>query len=332
MEDSCKNPEDLTVRDIFNNTKSMLEKMGASETCKKAADTWGKTNSTSFDAKVKNNTQVGYGAASNDFEAGLSGQDSGTEFKNAMNESGCGTFVAIGTNISSNIKKVQCTISKAQNSSEVSIDSKNEVTIKTKPLSEYEAGEKSKLLKLVFDQSTRPKLTDYNDYLTAGLTPQESMAEKIQLNKEIVIPAQEQWTKERKNLEESIKLSYPSSDINMKNTEIKQVIGNKIKIITSLTASESSALENATKEISKAVAAQEIEQKSGVNAGDPNIRSATETNIQKNDKDAYQILNTGVLFKVFTEIIMIGKELHFIFLFEDIRQKRLFEKSKDERK
>ena len=305
MEDSCKNPDDLTVRDIFNNTKSMLEKMGASETCKKAADTWGKTNSTSFDAKVKNNTQVGYGAASNDFEAGLSGQDSGTEFQNSMNESGCGTFVAIGTNISSNIKKVQCTISKAQNSSETSIDSKNTVTIKTKPLSEYDSAEKSKLLKLALDPSTRPKLADFNDLLTGN----ETMAEKIQLNNDIVIPAQKQWTKERQELVESIKIAYPSSDINMKNTTIKQVIGNKIKIINSLTASESSALdfdqeckvaaessalENATKEISKAVAAQEIEQKSGVNAGDPNIRSATETNIQKNENVTATSINAKV--------------------------------------
>lgn len=290
MEDSCKNPDDLTVRDIFNNTKSMLEKMGASETCKKAADTWGKTNSTSFDMRVKNSTQVGYGAASNDFEAGLSGQNSGTEFQNSMNESGCGTFVAIGTNISSNIKKVQCTISKAQNSSETSIDSKNTVTIKTLEPTEFEIAEKSKLLKLALDPSTKPKLADFKDLLTGN----ETMEEKIQLNKEIVTPAQEQWTKERQKLVESIKIAYPSSDINMKNTTIKQVIGNKIKIINSLTASESSALENATKEISKAVAGQEIEQKSGVNAGDPNVRSATETNIQKNENVTATSINAKV--------------------------------------
>ena len=288
MEDSCKNPDDLTVRDIFNNTKSMLEKMGASETCKKAADTWGKTHSTSFDSKFKADLNAGLVGAST--EAGLSGQDSGTEFKNAMNESGCGTYVAIGTNISSNIKKIQCTISKAQNSSEVSIDSNNVLNIETLEPSEYESAEKAKLLKLAADISTRPKLSDFADLLTGT----ETMDDKIKFSNEIVKPAQDQWLKERIKLTESIKSAYPSSDINMKNSEFKQVIGNKIKIINSLTASESSALENATKEISKTVAEQEIEQKGGVNAGDPNVRSATETNIQKNENLTASSINAKV--------------------------------------
>ncbi len=289
MEDSCKNPDELTVRDIFNNTKSMLEKMGASETCKKAAKTWGDTNSTSMETKLENRTEVNaLGAgASNDFKFGLSGQTSGTSFQNEMNEAGCGTFVAIGTNISSNIKKVQCTISKAQNSSEISIDSKNEVSITTLKPTEYEVAEKTKLLKLALDQSTRPKMSDY---LIGG----ETISERAQINNEIVLPAQKQWTKERQDLVSAIQVAYPSPDINMKNTEIKQVIGNKIKIINSLTASESSALENATKEISKAVAAQEIESKGGVNSGDPSVRSATETNIQKNENLSAASINAKV--------------------------------------
>lgn len=290
MEDSCNKPDDLTVRDIFNNTKSMLEKMGASETCKKAADTWGKTNSTSFDMQFKSNTQVGMGIASNEMEGGIAGQDSGTEFQNSMNEAGCGTFVAIGTNISSNIKKIQCTISKAQNSSEVNIDSNNVLNIQTLEPSEYESAEKTKLLRLAVDISTRPKLSDFADLLTGT----ETMDDKIKFSNEIVKPAQDQWLKERIKLTESIKSAYPSSDINMKNSEFKQVIGNKIKIINSLTASESSALENATKEISKTVAEQEIEQKGGVNAGDPNVRSATETNIQKNENLTASSINAKV--------------------------------------
>jgi len=243
--------------------------------------------SAALNDKIESNTQVGMGIASNEMEGGIAGQDSGTEFQNSMNEAGCGTFVAIGTNISSNIKKIQCTISKAQNSSEVNIDSKNELNIVTLEPSEYESAEKAKLLRLVFDQSTRPKLADY---LIGG----ETISERAEISEKILKRDQDTWLKERQALAESIKLSYPSSDINMKNSEFKQVIGNKIKIINSLTASESSALENATKEISKTVAEQEIEQKGGVNAGDPNVRSATETNIQKNENLTASSINAKV--------------------------------------
>ena len=131
MEDKCENPQELSMADIFKDTKDLMKSLGAEEKCVKAATTFGQNNSTSGKAYVRGSTQAGYGAIAAEGEAGAAFQNSSFAFQNAMNESGCGTYVVNATKQSTNIKKVQCSIQKAQNQSEVGINASNNIKILT---------------------------------------------------------------------------------------------------------------------------------------------------------------------------------------------------------
>jgi hypothetical protein len=290
MEDKCEKPDELTTADIFKNTQDLMKSMGADEKCVKAAQTWGSQASKSANFYARGSAEAGWGAAKVEAETGGGFQDSSQSFGNTMSESGCGTYVVNATKQSTNIKKIQCTIQKAQNTSEVGVSGTNTITFRTTALTPQEVGEKAKLLSDVNQNYVanipRPKMDDYSALLLAkAITPQEA--------KEMLAEDQKQWANSRDSLINNITKSY-SRDINFKNGSITQSIQGKIKILNSLSAQESQTIENAMKDISKAVAEQQLEQTAGLNASTPNSKSTVDVNIQKNENLSSTAINSKI--------------------------------------
>jgi hypothetical protein len=289
MEDKCENPQELSMADIFKDTQDLMKSLGADEKCVKAATTFGQNNSTSGKAYVRGSTQAGYGAIAAEGEAGAAFQNSSFAFQNAMNESGCGTYVVNATKQSTNIKKVQCSIQKAENQSEVGVNASNNIKILTKGLTPEENSSRERLLALITSNyaDSNPKPTiNYDKFIEKGLTVPDSVNEAI-------LKQQKLWEEGRQSLINGINRSY-SRDLNMTNTTINQTITGKIKLISSLSAQETQNIESATKAISKSVAEQEIAQKSGLNALSPNIKSITDTNIQSNENISGTAINSKI--------------------------------------
>ena len=286
MDDSCEKPDEISTADIFKNTQDLLKSMGADEKCKKAADTWGKNNSTSGNFYARGS--VGYGLA--EAEAGGGFQDSSQSFQNTMSEEGCGTYVVNATKLSSNIKKVQCSIQKAQNQSEVGVNTVNTVKFRTIPLTPEEEKLKAKLLSEINTNYNinipRPKISDYSEMILLKImTPEEA--------KQTMLEDQKQWDLSRSSLLQNITDAY-RRDINFKNGNIDQQVTGKIKIISSLSASESQAIESSLKDISKSVAEQQLDQTLGLNSGTPNSKMLTDINIQKNENLSNVAINAKV--------------------------------------
>ena len=290
MEDTCKKPDEISMGDIFKNTQDLMKSMGADQKCVKAAETWGEQNSKSGNFYARGSIQAGWGAASAEAEAGGGFQDSSLSFGNKMNEEGCGTFVVNATKQSTNIKKIQCTIQKAQNTSEVGVSGTNTITFRTTALTPQEVNEKAKLLGEVNQNYVanipRPIMRDYSELLsTKSITAQEA--------KEMLAQDQTNWANSRDSLINNIGKSY-SRDINFKNGSITQSITGKIKILNSLSANESQTIENAMKDISKAVAEQQVEQTAGLNAQTPQTKSVVDINIQKNENLSSTAINSKI--------------------------------------
>lgn len=290
MDDKCENPDEISTADIFKNTQDLMKSMGADEKCIKSADTWGEQNSSSGNFYARGSMEAGWGAARAEAEVGGGFQDSAQSFGNKMNESGCGTYVVNATKQSTNIKKIQCTIQKAQNTSEVGVSGTNTITFRTTALTPQEAVEKSKLLSEVNQNYVanipRPTINDYSALLmTKAITAQEA--------REMMVEDQKQWANSRDSLINNISKSY-SRDINFKNGSITQSIQGKIKILNSLSAQESQTIENSMKEISKAVAEQQLQQTAGLNSSTPNTKSAVDINIQKNENLSSTAINSKI--------------------------------------
>ena len=288
MEDKCDKPDELAFADIFKNTQDLMKAMGADEKCVKAANTWGQTNATSGNAYVRGSAQAGFGAASAEAEAGAAFQNSSTAFQNAMNESGCGTYVVNATKQSTNIKKIQCTIQKAQNQSEVGVSATNSIKIRTLPLSDEEKAQKERLISDITNKYAvnipRPTIKDYADLVNV------IGADNV---RKMMLEDQKQWDASRQSLLLGIQRSY-SRDLNMTNTDIAQKITGKIKLISSLSAEEIQNIESATKSLSKSVAEQEVSAKAGVNASSPNLKTVTDTNLQTNENVSGTAINAKI--------------------------------------
>jgi hypothetical protein len=82
--------------------------------------------------------------------------------------------------------------------------------------------------------------------------------------------------------------------IKMMNGSITQSIQGKIKILNSLSAQESQTIENSMKEISKAVAEQQLQQTAGLNSSTPNTKSVVDINIQKNENLSSTAINSKI--------------------------------------
>ncbi len=80
----------------------------------------------------------------------------------------------------------------------------------------------------------------------------------------------------------------------MMNGSITQSIQGKIKILNSLSAQESQTIENSMKEISKAVAEQQLQQTAGLNSSTPNTKSVVDINIQKNENLSSTAINSKI--------------------------------------
>lgn len=286
MNDSCEKPNELAVADIFQNTKDLLDKMGADEKCKKAADTWGKNASTSGNFYARGS--VGWGAAEG--EAGGGFQDSSQSFANAMSEEGCGTFAITAIKQATNIKKVQCAIQKAENQSKVGVNASNTITFRTADLTYEEARLKQKLLSDMTDKYSknipRPEFKDYSEMISNKVLT-------IEQARETLLADQKQWDDSRESLIKNINNAY-SRNINFKNGNITQKIDGKINIISSLSAVESQSIESSLKDISKTTAEQELNQKLGLNSGTPNSKTMTDINIQKNENLSSSAINAKI--------------------------------------
>jgi hypothetical protein len=286
MDDACNIPNELSVADIFQNTKDLLDKMGADEKCKKAADTWGKNASTSGNFYARGS--VGWGAAEG--EAGGGFQDSSQSFANAMSEEGCGTYAISAIKQSTNIQKVQCAIQKAQNQSEVGVSASNTIDFRTVALTPEESRLQQKLISDINNKYIitvpRPTFKDYSEMILLKiLTPEQA--------RQTLLEEQKQWDDSRDSLIKNINNAY-SRNISFKNGNITQRITGKIKILSSLSAQESQSIESTLKEISKITAEQELNQKLGLNSGTPNSKTMTDINIQKNENLSSSSINAKV--------------------------------------
>lgn len=279
MEDKCEKPDQLSVKDIFDSTNELMEKMGASETCKKVSNSWGQNNATSGNMYAKGSMEVGYGAAKADAEVGAGFQNSASSYQRAMSEAGCGTYVVNATKQSTNIQKINCIIQKAQNKSEVGVSGSNTVVIKTKKLSEEEIADKKRIL-LQIQSAKRPSIQDYKDFKTEDI-------------EKLMFRDQQNFDKGIELLMSQVEKAY-GRNITLTDSSINQTITGKIEIITGLNSTEIQNIENITKSMAKNEAQQATEQTAGVDAMTPNTRSVINTTIETNENISGTAINSKI--------------------------------------
>lgn len=277
MDDKCEQPSDIYSPEVFSKTDDLIEKMGGDQVCKKAAS----TDATNFSTSGGVSGEVsGYGAR---VAAEAHFQASGGTVSNQMEQSGCGTLLIAAQKIVNNTKSVNCIIQKAAQTSEMDVGINASIKIRTLPLTVQEISDKQQAL-AAWDANN--KFSDYSAMYYDNVDRFNAAAEKSALASAAkgqvyvgpipmtikLTDVAEAYAMARKSISDAY-----SRNINMEGVNISQTISGKIKIVSQLSSSDAAKVEALTKEIASTVAQAAIEQKSGLNAMDPNLKSVTDT-------------------------------------------------------
>ena len=302
MDDQCQTPTDIPPADIFSKATELAEKMGAGQECKKAAKTDYSNASTSMGVS---GSASGYGA---EVKAEAHAQASYIAGSNSMAESGCGTLLITAQKVINNSKKINCIMQKSAQSSNTNISMTNSMKIGTVPLTPQEI--ENKKADVTKWQQSEPKfiepdrkayiseLPSISDLKSLGLiTNLDDFAKyKEDGYKKYVETETDSFTKRYefwKEVGATINELYDRS-ANFDGVDMSQSISGNIKTKVSLSTADSAQVENLSKQIASTVAQAAIEQKSGLNALSPNLKSITDTTSENTEN----LSNTNINSKV----------------------------------
>jgi hypothetical protein len=306
MDDQCQTPTDIPPAEIFSKTSELADKLGASQECKKSADTAYSNASTSAGASA---SASGFGA---EVKGEVHAQASYAEGSNSMSESGCGTLILAAQKIVTNSKKIQCIMQKSSQSTEMNVGLNASIKIITNPLTAQEQSDKAAAIKKWQEVNPPPvrqvpKFDDFKNDLFSGMPvitdPVAFANMRTTLLKaatdafnSAVKESADTYVKEKDSYDRSIasiQAAY-SRDINMEGVNIGQKISGKIKANISLSSQEAAKMETLTKQIASTVAQAAIEQKSGLNALSPNLKSVTDTTSETNENLSSTSINSKI--------------------------------------
>lgn len=278
-DDQCKDTETFNVADFFNKSENLLKQVGADEKCIKAAKTWGTNNSASYDFDGK----AGFGPFGAQVRSG--GQLSINAFDNYMSEQGCGAVSTNMQNVHVSSKKFTCILQKAKSQTSFELTAKNNISIKTLPLTNEEIKSKDTQLNLIEKQQP-PKFDEFKEIMLSGVMKPSDVFSEYQKTVKLF--------SEIKDKSKELLIKSYNRDVYLKNTNISQTISGTLKKITALTSDEQSDIQDLTKQIASAMATQELELKAGLNALSPEVKSAVEANIQNNQNLTTNVINNKI--------------------------------------
>jgi hypothetical protein len=306
MDDQCQTPTDIPQSDIASKTSELVDKLGGNQECKQAANTDYSNASTSAGASA---SASGFGA---EVKGEVHAQASYAEGSNSMSQSGCGTLIVAAQKIVTNSKKIQCIMQKSSQSTEMDVGLNASINIITNPLTAQEQADKAAAIKKWQEANPQPvkKNISYdvmlerllkNIPITTDLDAYANMVDKLT---ETATESYEKAVAANDKSFENEMLSYNSSlkaiqaaysrDINMEGVNIGQKISGKIKANISLSSQEAAKMETLTKQIASTVAQAAIEQKSGLNALSPNLKSVTDTTSETNENLSSTSINSKI--------------------------------------
>jgi hypothetical protein len=306
----CAAPEQLKSSDIFATATDIATKMGADTQCIKSSQNSASTQSASKSFDERSALKTDFNASARAFvvsasvSASLHKQDSKTANEQQSGSSnnqnsysaGCGSTLITANNVSQKKLAMQCVINNVSQNTSISVGATATITIHTRPLTDAEVASRSALeasnnritqnssnavrdVMLAMMQKAKPDGTPFYtaDDITKLMTPLTSFYEK-------------QQDKMNAALE-----SY-RRDINIKDSEIKNVMLSSVKTFTELTTSAKSDLATLSASIQKDLTAQSIANDMGVSSQDPNVKSmaskACESTSSESSSSITNVLNS----------------------------------------
>lgn len=271
--DQCNPPTDITVPDIYGKISDLADKMGASAVCKKAAQ----TDALNF-ASSGGVSAGGYGVNAEGHY-----QVSGGAVHNTMEESGCGPIMLAAQKIISNSKQIQCIIQRAAKTSTTTVTLANALTITTTPLSVDEIATKNNF---VMEYKAKNPLNEYiNQYMlmidSYNLSVERYNSKNPSSQRTTMEPSIKDATDSYNSTIKMLTESFDRS-IYWDGVEVNQKISGQVKIIGNLTDDDKTQIESLANDIAKTVAETDTQQKMGVNALTPSVKSATDTTVSSN--------------------------------------------------
>ena len=306
MNDQCQTPTDIPQSDIATKTDELVDKLGGNQECKQSAKTDATNAATSAGASA---SASGFGA---EVKGEVHAQASLATSSNSMEQSGCGTLIVAAQKIISNSKKIQCIMQKSSQSTEMDVGLNASIKIMTNPLTSQEQSDKAAAIKKWQELNPPPvrqvpKFDDFKNDMFSGMPvitdPVAFANMRTTLLKaatdafnSAVKESADTYVKEKDSYDRSIasiQAAY-SRDIKMEGVEIGQKISGKIKANISLSSQEAAKMETLTKQIASTVAQAAIEQKSGLNALSPNLKSVTDTTSETNENLSSTSINSKI--------------------------------------
>ena len=287
---SCPQSEKITPNNVKDSMSSILDKMGAGETCKQAADTYWAQYSASAEGQM--NTPVA--------DAEFSTQVSGGAGANSMEQSGCGTFIATALKIANNTRVLNCILQNAANKSNTSVNLNQSISWETKKLSPEEEASRERLVVNFQKSNPYPTMSDIIKYIEAIDKLNEKRIAWNNKNPNDKVPLLDTKNEDAllatavNGYNEAIATINKAFDrsIVWEGVDVKQFIQADVKLITSLSSDDKMKIESILKDISKDVTETDVSQKSGANALSPNLKEVTNKEIEKNqDITGAQIAN-----------------------------------------
>lgn len=279
---SCPNQQPVTPNEVKDTMSSILEKMGAGETCKQAAETYWAQYAASLSAKMDSPIVDG------EFDA----QTSGGAGANSMEQSGCGTFIATALRVANNSKILNCILQNAASKTEMTNIINQTITFQTLPLTKEEVDSREKLVNSFKETNPLPQMSDVIKYVESVEKLNERRIiwndkhpdHKLPLldstnTVEILKVAQDGWHNAIKAIENAF-----NRDMTIEGSQIEQKLNGYFKVIASISANDQMKIESILKDITKDVAETDLSQKTGANALAPNLKEVSNTDIEKNQE------------------------------------------------
>ena len=282
----CSTPPPVTSQDIFNKASDLAKSLGGDQTCIKSAENQAKESgassaydtrrATDFDLQVKNDTEVLWGAAKNNFGLNSSSRDSAstttadqshaTEMGQKSSQEGCGSTLITASNMVQKQAAMQCVMNNISKDQAISSNIKVTVAINTLPLSETEA----KLLGEAQEKLSKMQINNSNNIkaivlalIAAGKPASDVMG--------YVKPMTDFYSVQEANFEAS--MAIYNRDVNIKNSTVEAKGVSKVKVFSQLTTSAKSDLSTLAASVQKDAVAQTMANDMGTSAMDPNVKT-----------------------------------------------------------
>lgn len=289
---TCEKPDPVKPADIFNKAAELADSLGGNQECVKEAktksDEWGKSNAyderhgVDFDAQANFEANLLFASTKGGFSSSLRQKDSktsseqahGTSMDNASLQKGCGSTLITATNMVQKQMAMQCVINNVSQTKDIQVGTTATIVIQTLPMNDVEAGLKEKATAALL----RIQMTN-SDSIKAITTALINRIDPADLNfaakiTQTIQPMAEFYAKQEKNMQ--LAVDSFSRDINIENSEIKNVTLTSVKVFDELTTSAKSDLATLSASIQKDAVAQTMANSMGTSAMDPNVKSMSQ--------------------------------------------------------